>query len=226
MAAPGTLCPTLCILTAPTPALPPATSRLCFQLFRSSQPSRNEKPASSEGCRRGAPAVCLARRPSGAVLALPGRLELVGARSRSRLSCSNCRRASAIPTCTMPTATWVLLLHRAPGLRAFGPGAAVAAAPAMHAASCITAPLAPSCRRLSTLRLVCKRWKRVYDSSPRLTHGRLILRMEHSIVGNRDAGTRDVAALARLAACRCAVVRKAECREVHMPGRLEAVQQS
>jgi len=82
---------------------------------------------------------------------------------------------------------------------------------------------APPARPLSTLRLVCKRWKRIFDGSTRLAGGRLVLQAEYDAPSS--AVTWDVAALVRLAACRTGVVQDAQVRQAHRPGRLEAVRQ-
>ena len=89
-------------------------------------------------------------------------------------------------------------------------------------------PLSP--RRLSNLRLVCKRWKGIFDGSLRLlTYGCFHVWPEHLLGKGTGASPApavlDTAALVRLAACLAAVVQEACIEEAHKPGRLEAVEQ-
>ena len=81
----------------------------------------------------------------------------------------------------------------------------------------------PSCRQLTTLRLVCKRWKRVFDSSPQLTRVRWDISPDYRL--GKNGAVWDTAALPRLAACRAGVVQEAYFEDAERLGRLEAVLQ-
>ena len=70
---------------------------------------------------------------------------------------------------------------------------------------------------------MCKRWKRVYDSSPRLTRVRWDISPDYLL--SKSGAVWDTAALPRLAACRAAVVQAAYFEDAERAGRLEAVQQ-
>ncbi len=92
------------------------------------------------------------------------------------------------------------------------------------------APPALNPRHLGNLRLMCKRWKRIFDGSTRLTGGRLRVWGNHirkRITADDELPPIDLdpAALCRLAACQAAVLQHAEFWEAHKPGQLEAMQQ-
>ena len=112
--------------------------------------------------------------------------------------------------------------------------------PQLQPAACRRPPLPPRFRQpppsavcpllsrpLITLRLVCKRWKRVFDSSARLTPRRWFVQPARLLGRGQGASATaaDGSALVRLAACRAGVVRDAFVEEAHKQWRLEAVQQ-